>query len=129
MPKKPRQNNHIASRTTAGSRPPGTRHIPGIGELLARAPLMRARAAQTAEQQPFFDWLRAALPAETANHVLGMERRSQELILRVDSAAWCNRIRYALAALQPEIQQREPLIGQVLVRVAPPLRRPSPPAA
>jgi hypothetical protein len=119
MPKKARQNNQIASRTPAGSRDRATRHITGIGELLARQPLMRARAAQTAEQQPFFEWLRGSLPSELAIHVVGLEKRSRDLVLSVDGAAWSARIRYALAALQSEIQQRHPDIERVQVRVRP----------
>lgn len=119
MPKKSRQNNQIGSQNPAGSRTAATGHITGIGELLARQPLMRARAVQAAEQQPFFEWLRASLPAELAGHVVGLERRSKDLVLSVDGAAWSARIRYALVALQSEIQQRHPDIQKVQVRVSP----------
>jgi hypothetical protein len=54
---------------------------------------------QAAQQQHWHAWLRAHLPEELAAHVSGVAVRDTTLVIFTESAAWCARVRYALAEL------------------------------
>ena len=84
-----------------------------------------ARAAGIARQSiisipaqlSWADWLRAALAPPLAGHIVSAVPKSPELVVFADSAAWATRLRYALAALQPDIRARDAAISRMTVRV------------
>jgi hypothetical protein len=58
------------------------------------------------------------LPAELRPHVLAAVRRSEDLVIIVDSAAWSARVRYAGPRLREQLQAAgEPVAGRLRVRV------------
>jgi hypothetical protein len=62
--------------------------------------------------------VRRELPAALGPHVVSVARRSDDLVVIVDSAAWAARVRYA----GPRLTERlavlgEPVAGKVRVRV------------
>jgi len=117
MPKKPRQHKNTGS--SSGGSALRTRHIPGIADLLARAPLLRNLNESRAQHQQWRDWLAVSLPEELASRVLEASRQADQLVVYAESAAWCARLRYALAALEQQIRSRDAAVRQVRVRVRP----------
>lgn len=117
MPKKPRQ--HKNTNRSSGDSAPRTRHIPGIADLLARAPLLRSLNESRAQHQQWREWLAASLPEELVPRVLEASRQADQLVVYAESAAWCARLRYALATLEQQIRSRDSAIRQVRVRVRP----------
>lgn len=87
-------------------------------------------------QQCWVEWLRAQVPAVLAQHLVSVLLKSgcsaasgalparggaasavAELIIFADSAAWSMRLRYALAALQQQIDARAGAPVRISVRV------------
>jgi len=77
--------------------------------------LRRVRGAQ----QAWLDWARAALPAELGAALVNVVQKGPELTVLTVSAAWCARVRYAMAALEPRLREYAPDIVKVSVRVSP----------
>ena len=69
------------------------------------------------ETRSWADWLRTALPAALAGHVVSALPKPPALIVFADNAAWAARLRYALPALQAAICQRDPALTRTGVRV------------
>ena len=74
-------------------------------------------------QQEWLEWLGQALPQELRASIVNVVRRGDRLTVLAVSAGWSARLRYALAALAPQLQARAPDIVKVNVRVAPAGRR------
>jgi hypothetical protein len=91
-----------------------------IGELLARAGAGRVTREVT-RQQSWTDWLRAAVPAALAPHIVQVVAREHELIVYADTSAWGVRLRYALAELTEAVRQHDPNILSTRLRVQPPI--------
>jgi hypothetical protein len=71
-------------------------------------------------QQSWVVWLRESLPAELANHIVHAVPKQSELVVFTDTPAWCARVRYAMAAIEEPIRQRDPAMVRTYVRVQPP---------
>jgi hypothetical protein len=116
-----RQQTTVHSPRHAPGR--AARHAPkSIHELLDRGSKLRQIVKALPEQKDWSDWLREQLPDELAAHVLtavprGNPGAPRELVLLADSAVWCARLRYALAALEEQIRARDAAIGRISVRV------------
>lgn len=65
------------------------------------------------------DWLVAELPADLAARLVDAARVSDELLVFAQSAAWCSRLRYAMAPLEASIKARDPEVRAVRIRVRP----------
>jgi hypothetical protein len=88
-----------------------------INELLTnRSGLVRI-TARLPVQQSWADWLRAAVAAELAGHIVSAVPRRAELVVFADSAAWGSRLRFALAGMQSDISARDSAISHTSVRV------------
>jgi len=72
-----------------------------------------------ADQQDWLARVAALLPAELRGSLVGVVHRPGQLTVLTSSAAWSNRVRYALAALEPQLLAGRPDIVKVLVRVSP----------
>jgi hypothetical protein len=70
-------------------------------------------------QQAWLDWARQALPEDLAGALVNIVQQGPELTVLTVSAAWCARVRYAMAALEPQLRAHAPDIVKVRVRVAP----------
>jgi hypothetical protein len=70
-------------------------------------------------QQDWVEWLRTALPEELGSSIVNVVQKGPELRVLAISAAWSARLRYALAALAPQLKEHAPVIVKVTVRVAP----------
>jgi hypothetical protein len=55
--------------------------------------------------------------AELASHIVNALPKNGQLVVFADSAAWGTRLRYALAAMQPDIAGRDATISRLSVRV------------
>jgi predicted nucleic acid-binding Zn ribbon protein len=89
-----------------------------INELMVRRPLFRALAAQLPAQQSWSDWLRARVTPELAPHIVNVIPKGSELVVMADSPAWSARLRYAVAALEPQIAARDAAVRRTRVRVS-----------
>ena len=68
-------------------------------------------------QQSWADWLRGAVPCELAGHIVSAVPKSAELVVFADTAAWGTRLRYALAAMLPDIAARDAALSRITVRI------------
>jgi len=89
-----------------------------VQDLLGRSKL-RALAVRPA-QADWRSWLAAQLPAELAAHLGEVLAKPAELVIYAENAAWSSRLRYAVAALLPQIQLRQSQLQRVVVRIRPP---------
>jgi hypothetical protein len=107
----------------AGFHTPGLRkgRTASVKDLLGR-PGLKALVAVRPEPGDWRSWLATQLPEELAAHLGEVLRKPAELVVYAENAAWSSRLRYAMAALMPQIQQREAQLQRVLVRITPPGR-------
>jgi len=80
---------------------------------------LQAARAQHDIQQEWLDWLRAALPGELRAAVVGVVPRGDELTVLAASASWGTRLRFAIAALAPQLEARAGRAVTAKIRVAP----------
>jgi hypothetical protein len=88
-----------------------------INELLANRSGLARLAASIPVQQSWADWLRGTVGLELAGHIVNALPKNAELVVFADSAVWGTRLRYALAAMQPDIAARDAAILRTTVRV------------
>jgi hypothetical protein len=88
-----------------------------INELLNGSSALSRLGAAIPVQQSWAAWLRTAVAAELAGHIVSAVPKDCELVVFADSAAWGTRLRYALATLQSEIAARDSAISHTRVRV------------
>jgi hypothetical protein len=88
-----------------------------INELLLSKSGLRQITAAIPAQQSWAEWLRGAVAAELAGHIVSAVPKNAELVVFADSAAWGARLRYALAAMQSDIAARDSAISRTSVRV------------
>lgn len=84
------------------------------------AGLQRAHA----DQQDWLGRVATLLPQELRASLVGVVHKGGQLTVLTASAAWCSRVRYALAALEPQLLAGRPDIVKVTVRVSPAGRAP-----
>jgi hypothetical protein len=78
-------------------------------------------ASEAARRSDLAGFLRAALPAELAPHLLGGNLRSNGvLVVLADSPAWAARLRFESAQLLARCRELHPESQRVKVRVAGP---------
>jgi ribosomal protein S14 len=117
MPKKPPADKKTRARNQASKA--GFRKAPSsINDLLLHRPVFRELAARIPEQQSWSEWLRGIVPAELAPHIVNVIPKGPDLVVLADSPAWCARLRYAVAALEPQITARDAAMRRTRVRVA-----------
>jgi hypothetical protein len=89
-----------------------------MGTLLQKLPLARAaKEARNGEDWP--EWLAARLPAGLGSRVTAVVRRDKHLVLFTASAAWCARLRFAVADLEGAIRERDSSVERIDIRVLP----------
>jgi hypothetical protein len=81
---------------------------------------MQALGTAHSQQADWLSWLQARLPEELRAAAVNVIPKGRELVVMSRSAAWSTRLRYALAAVEPQIRERSPGIARLTVRVAPP---------
>ncbi len=121
MPKTPPQDKPDEPALGRGSRTRGRRTV-AIGELLSRQPAARAVRAALDRQEQWLAQLRDILPPELGAQLAGAVERRGTLIIYASSAAWCTRLKYALAGALPRCQELAPQLRALQVRVRPPGR-------
>ncbi len=90
-----------------------------LSELLS--PGFSRLAEQAEAARNLTERVRRALPAPLRAHVLSAVRRGDELVVRVDSAAWSAQVRYAGQRLIDSLHEPErPAIAKVRVRIGRP---------
>jgi hypothetical protein len=92
-------------------------NLKDINELFLSRPGLRHIIAPLPAQQSWVEWLRAALAADLAGHVVGAVPKNGELVVFADTAPWSARLRYALAAMQGDITGRDAALTRITVRV------------
>jgi hypothetical protein len=88
-----------------------------INDLILIKPGLRRLAARIPAQQSWLQWLRETVTAELAGHIVSAVPKNGQLVVFADSAGWGTRLRYALAAMQPDIAARDSAIADTTVRV------------
>src|ERR1700694_169322 len=88
-----------------------------INDLLANQAGLRRITAAIPVQQSWAEWLRAAVAAELAGHIVSALPKNAQLVVFADSAAWGTRLRYALAVMLPDIAARDPTLSGISVRI------------
>ena len=124
MPKNPHQDKKAfrekRSRTSAESGWNANRSPPrNLGRIMKDQGWMRGLKQVRERQLDWVAWLRTALPEELRGAIVNVVQRGDELTVLAVSAAWSSRVRYALAALAPQLKSRAPDIVKLKVRVAP----------
>ena len=113
-----RARSHLASRPPHSASTPRGAH--SVKDLLARGVPVLSQAADQATRQAFWrPWLEAHLPAGLAARITGITERNGNLVVFADSPAWSARLRYAVHDLAAQIQETQPDIKEVTVRVMP----------
>jgi hypothetical protein len=117
MPKKPTPDKKTRARFLPSKA--GFRKAPAsINDLLARRPALTALAARVPAQKAWVIWFQSVLPPDLGPHIVNVVPKGPELVVLADSPAWCERLRYALAALEAQIAARDGAIQRTRVRVA-----------
>ncbi len=91
--------------------------LKSINELIGNKGSLARLGAAIPVQQSWVEWLRSAVVAELAGHIVSALPKNAELVVFADSPAWGTRLRYALATLQPQIAARDSTILRTTVRV------------
>ena len=74
------------------------------------------------DQQAWLERVARLLPEELRGSLVNVVRKGDQLTVLTASAAWCSRVRFALAALEPQLLAGSADIVKVVVRVSPPGR-------
>ncbi len=123
MPNKLRRDKRGGTRkmTTSVSKPFRNPH--SVKEVLSRASPTLTRVADQADRQTWWkQWLSQHLPAELTSHLSGVVEREDTLVIFTESAAWSARLRYLMQEMQSRVQEAQPTIQHVSVRVRPIVR-------
>lgn len=72
-----------------------------------------------ADQQDWLARVAEMLPEELRGSLVSVVHTGGQLTVLTASAAWCSRVRYALAAFEPQLLAGRADIVKVLVRVSP----------
>jgi hypothetical protein len=116
MPKKPTPDKKTRARFL--QRKDGFRKAPlSINDLLARQPALTALAGKVPAQKSWVLWFQSVLPPELGPHIVNVVPKGHELVVLADSPAWCERLRYALAAIATQISARDGAVQRTRVRV------------
>jgi predicted nucleic acid-binding Zn ribbon protein len=111
------RNRRRTKPTAAASLSARRGNLQSVNELLSHRSGLRRIVDSIPAQLSWADWLRAALAPPLAGHIVSAVPKSPELVVFADSAAWATRLRYALAALLPDIRARDAAISRMTVRV------------
>jgi Dna[CI] antecedent, DciA len=120
MPKNPVQNKKSIRGKRSSPLPTKYPVAPqSLGRIMKDQGWMQQLDQVRSLQQDWVEWLRTALPEELGSSIVNVVQKGPELRVLAISAAWSARLRYALAALAPQLQEHAPVIVKVTVRVAP----------
>jgi predicted nucleic acid-binding Zn ribbon protein len=92
-------------------------NLKSVNDLLTHRSGLRRIVDSIPAQLSWAEWLRTTLTAPLADHIVSAVPKSAELVVFADSAAWATRLRYALAALLPQVMARDASILRTTVRV------------
>jgi hypothetical protein len=107
-------------RTGAGFKGASSRPVRSVKDLLTRhAPQLAQLNARAASQEIFRDWLQLNLPAQLRARITGASETHGTLTVFAESAAWCARLRFALADLEAALKLAHPQVQSVRLRVLP----------
>jgi Dna[CI] antecedent, DciA len=116
MPRKPPTDKKTPARNLQTKAGFGKVAV-SINDLLARRPMLTALAAAVPAQKAWVLWFRSVLPPELGPHIVNVVPKGPELTVLADSPVWCERLRYALAALETQITARDSAVRRTRVRV------------
>ncbi|MGH8253935.1 MAG: DciA family protein [Steroidobacteraceae bacterium] len=124
MPKNPPQDKKTdrkrafrATRTSAHGR---QRAAPqALGDIMKKQGWIAGLSRAHDENQALLAHVLEMLPEELRRSLVGVTHQGGQLTVLASTAAWCSRIRYALAALDPQSVAGRSDIVKVVVRVLP----------
>jgi len=87
--------------------------------LLGRAGGLRQVTERVRKQEILRAWLASQLPATLDEKISGISEHEGVLTVFAESAAWCARLRYALAELENLLQREHPHVRSMQARVLP----------
>ena len=88
-----------------------------VNDLLISRGGLRRIAAAIPLQKSWAEWVRGRVGTELAAHIVNAVPNNGQLVVFADSAAWGTRLRYALAAMQADVTNRDATISSASVRV------------
>ena len=130
MHKKPPRDKKTGARNRHAGGIASTKII-RINDLLSTGPLLARTLGALPAQQSWLQWMRAAVPAELAAHIVNVVPKvgngkggtgagsGGELVIFADSAAWGTRLRYVLSGIESDILNRDAAVARWRVRIAP----------
>jgi hypothetical protein len=124
MPKNPTQDKKtVPKRGSHPSRGPARsrfRAAPqGLEDIMKKQGWLAGLQRVRSDQQAWLERVAALLPEELRGSLVNVVRRGEQLTVLTASAAWSSRVRFALAALEPQLLADAPDIVKVVVRVSP----------
>src|SRR5882672_684108 len=124
MPKNPPQDKKTVPKR--GRNPPRGplrsrfRAAPqGLEDIMKRQGWLAGLRRVRSDQQAWLGRVAGLLPEELRGSLVNVVRKGEQLIVLTASAAWSSRVRFALAALEPQLLADSPDIVKVVVRVSP----------
>lgn len=90
-----------------------------INKLIKRNSAFTNLSQTITEQQHLLEYIRALLPKSIAPHCLAAVRNRSTLTLFVDSPAWSSRLRYLTAELLRSLNNNDPKIDRIKIRIMP----------
>ena len=94
-----------------------------INKLIRRNSALASLSQSITEQQHLLKFVHALLPKSIAPHCLAAVRNESNMTLFVDSSAWSSRLRYLTPELLKSLNNNEPRIDRIKIRVIPPTKK------
>jgi hypothetical protein len=119
MPNKIRRDKRRKSPLRNAANPRPTR-IDSVKALLAqRAPALTRVTDQAARVRFWQSWLLENMSPQLQARISGVSEHDGALVVFAESAAWCARLRFAVAELEGAMRAAAPQLTAIAVRVLP----------
>jgi hypothetical protein len=120
MPKNPYQDKKTdRKRAVRSARPPARGRPLAVGDIMKKQSWIAGLQHIRDERQELLAQVSNVLPKELRGSLVSVEHKGGQLTVLTSSAAWCSRVRYALAALDPQHVTGRTDIVKMVVRVSP----------
>jgi hypothetical protein len=90
-----------------------------VADIMSKPGLLSGLRQARVAQEDWLAWLQARLPPELSEAARQAIPKGEELVVLATTAAWSSRLRYALAALEPDLAAAGTALKRISVRVAP----------
>ena len=124
MPKNPPQDKKTVPKRRSNSALGVTRGRlraapQGLEEIMKKQGWLQGLQRARGAQQAWLARVAELLPEELRGSLVNVVQRGGQLTVLTSSAVWSSRVRFALAAIEPQLLATSPDIVKVVVRVSP----------